>query len=86
MPRMTRPGARSSSVEKVEASRAGLRVQLLTTPEPTRMRSVQARKAAMGTVASRTSRLSACHTASKPRDSAYWAISIPWRIGCASCR
>ncbi len=70
----------------MEANRAGLRVQLLTTPEPTLMWSVQDRKAAMGTVASRTKRLSACHTASKPRDSAYWAISIPWRIGWASCR
>ena len=34
------------------------------------MRSVTAAKAAIGTVASRTSRLSACHTASKPRSSA----------------
>ena len=31
-----RPGARSSSVENVAASRPTLRVQLLTTPEPSR--------------------------------------------------
>ena len=66
MPRMIRPGARSSSVENVAASRPTLRVQLFTTPEPMRIRSVTAAKAAMGTVASRTSLLSACHTASKP--------------------
>ena len=35
------------------------------------MRSVTAAKAAIGTVQSRTSRLSACHTASKPCASAY---------------
>ena len=66
MPRMTRPGARSSSVEKVAARNAGLRTHMLTTPEPSLMRSVAAPNAASGTVASRTSRLSACHTASKP--------------------
>ncbi len=86
MPRMTRPGARSSSVEKVAANSAGLRVQLFTTPEPTLMRSVTARNAAIGTVASRTNRLSACQIAWKPLDSAYWAISMPWRIVCASWR
>ena len=73
MPRITRPGARSSRVEKVAARRAGLRLQQSTTPEPTLMRSVTAANAAIGTVASRTSRLSACHTASKPLASAYWA-------------
>ena len=72
IPRMIRPGARSSSVENVEASRAGLRVQQSTTPEPILMVSVQAAKAAMGTTASRTRRESACQTASKPRCSAYW--------------
>ena len=86
MPRMTRPGARSSSVENVAARRAGLRLQQSTTPEPTLMRSVTLANAAIGTVASRTSRLSACHTASKPFASAYWAISIASRIGWASCR
>ena len=70
MPRMIRPGARSSSVENVAASRAGLRVQQSTTPEPILIRSVTAAKAAIGTVASRTSRLSACQTASKPCASA----------------
>jgi hypothetical protein len=40
IPRITRPGARSSSVEKVEARRAGFLVQLFTTPEPTLIRSV----------------------------------------------
>ena len=43
-----------------------LRVHIATTPLPTLMRSVTAANAAMGTVASRTSRLSACQTASKP--------------------
>ena len=66
MPRITRPGARSSKVENVDASSAGLRVQLFTTPEPTLIRSVTARNAAIGTVASRTSRLSACQMAWKP--------------------
>ena len=55
------------------ASRPMLRVQLLMTPEPTLRRVVVAAKAAMGTMASRTSRLSACQTASKPFCSAYWA-------------
>jgi hypothetical protein len=36
------------------------------TPEPTLIRLVTAANAAIGTVASRTSRLSACHTVSKP--------------------
>jgi hypothetical protein len=58
-----RPGARSSSVENRDASRAGLRVQMSITPDPTAMVCVAAAKAAMGTVASRTSRLSACQTA-----------------------
>jgi hypothetical protein len=63
---MTRPGARSSSVENVLASRAGLRVQMSMTPLPTLIRSVVAAKAAIGTTASRTRRLSACQTASNP--------------------
>ncbi len=86
MPRITRPGARSSRVENVDANRAGLRVQLFTTPEPTLIVSVHDRKAAMGTVASRTRRLSACHTASKPCCSAYCEMVMPSRIGWASCR
>ena len=53
-----------------EASRAGLRVQMSITPDPTLIRSVVAAKAAMGTVASLTNRESACHTAVKPRCSA----------------
>ena len=55
---------------KVAARRAGLRLQQSATPEPTLMRSVTDANAAIGTVASRTSRLSACQTASKPRASA----------------
>ena len=70
MPRMIRPGARSSRVENVDASRAGLRVQQSTTPEPMSRRSVTEAKAAIGTTASRTRRLSACHTAWKPAPSA----------------
>ena len=81
-----RPGARSSSVAKVAANRAGLRLQQSATPEPTLIRSVTDANAAMGTVASRTRRLSACQTASNPRASAYRACSIPSRIGWASCR
>ena len=73
MPRVTRPGARSSRVEKVAARNAGLRTHMLTTPEPRPMRSVTAPNAASGTVASRTSRLSACHTASNPASSAWCA-------------
>ena len=73
MPRMMRPGARSSSVENVDASRAGLRVQQSTTPDPIFTRSVVAAKAAIGTHASRTSRESACHTSAKPFSSAYCA-------------
>ena len=61
-----RPGARSSNVENVAASRAGLRVHMSSTPLPTLIRSVEAAKAAMGTVASRTSRESACHTGLEP--------------------
>ena len=38
IPSLIRPGARSSSVEKVAASSPTLRVQLLTTPEPTAIR------------------------------------------------
>ena len=57
-------------MENVAASRAGLRLQQSTTPEPTLIVSVTAANAAIGTVASRTSRLSACHTAAKPLDSA----------------
>jgi hypothetical protein len=70
IPSSTRPGARSSSVTKVAARSPALRVQLFTTPEPTLIREVTAAKAAIGTVASRTSRLSACQTASNPRSSA----------------
>ena len=65
-PQMMRPGARSSSVENVLASRAGLRVQMSMTPLPTLIVLVLAANAAIGTTASRTRRLSACHTASKP--------------------
>jgi len=78
---MIRPGARSSSVENVEARRAGLRVQQSTTPLPTLIRSVDAANAAIGTTASRTRRESACHTASKPCCSAYRAMAMPSRIG-----
>ena len=67
---MMRPGARSSSVENVAANRAGLRLQQSATPEPILIRSVTEAKAAIGTVASRTRRLSACQTASKPCASA----------------
>ena len=67
---MTRPGASSSSVENVAASSPTLRVQIETTPEAILIRLVTAAYAAIGTVASRASRLSACHTASKPRASA----------------
>ena len=42
--------------------------------------------AAIGTMASRTRRDSACHTASKPRLSAYFANSMPSRNSWASCR
>ena len=48
MPRITRPGARSSSVENVAARNAGLRTHMLTTPEPSLMRSVTAPNAASG--------------------------------------
>jgi len=68
-------------VLNVAARRAGLRLQQSTTPDPTLIVSVTLAKAAIGTVASRTSRLSACHTASKPRCSAYFTISMPSRIG-----
>ena len=64
------PGARSSSVEKVAASNPTFRVQEFTTPEPIAIRSVTAANAAIGTVTSRTRRLSACQTASKPLASA----------------
>jgi hypothetical protein len=40
----------------------------------------------IGTVASRTSRLSACHTAAYPSASARCTYPIASRIGCASCR
>ena len=73
-------------MENVDASRAGLRVQMSMTPEPTRMRSVAAAKAAIGTTASRTSRLSACHTASNPLASARRTSSMPVRMSWASCR
>ena len=84
IPRMIRPGAKSSKVEKVDASLAGFRVQQSTTPEPIFIFSVSAANAAMGTTASRTRRESACHTASKPFDSAYCAYLIASLIECAS--
>ncbi len=67
---MTRPGASSSRVENVAASSATLRVHIETTPEPILIRLVTPAYAAIGTVASRASLLSACQTASKPRASA----------------
>ena len=76
-PHRMRPGARSSSVENVLARRAALRVQMSMTPEPMRMRSVAAANAAIGTTASRTRRLSACHTAAKPSASARRTSSMP---------
>ena len=76
IPRMIRPGAKSSSVEKVEASLAGFLVQQSTTPEPIFIFSVFAANAAIGTTASLTRRESACQTASKPLDSAYFVYSI----------
>ena len=81
-----RPGARSSRVENVAASRAGFRVHMSSTPLPTLMVSVEAAKAAMGTVASRTSRESACHTASNPFCSAYCTYSMASATEWASCR
>ena len=82
-----RPGARSSSVENVLARRAALRVQMSMTPEPILIRSVAAANAAIGTTASRTRRLSACHTASKPvRLGALRTSSMPVRMSWASCR
>ena len=72
-----RPGARSSSVENVLARRAALRVQMSMTPEPILIRSVAAANAAIGTTASRTRRLSACHTASNPAASARRTSSMP---------
>ena len=86
MPHRIRSGARSSSVENVLASRAALRVQMSMTPEPTLIRSVAAANAAIGTTASRTSRLSACQTALKPAASARLTSSIPSRMSWASCR
>ena len=85
-PQMIRPGARSSRVEKVLARRAALRVQMSTTPEPILIRSVAAANAAIGTMASRTSRLSACQTALKPAASAWRTYSMPSPIGWASWR
>jgi hypothetical protein len=70
MPRITRPGARSSRVENDDASRAGLRVQQSTTPDAILIRELVAANAAIGIIASRTRRLSACQTASKPFSSA----------------
>jgi hypothetical protein len=55
------------------------------TPDPTAMRSVVAANAAIGTVASRTSLLSACHTAANPSSSARRTKPIASRMGCASC-
>ena len=83
---MMRPGARSSRVENIDASRAGLRVQMSITPEPILIVSVVAANAAIGTPASRTSRESACQTASNPFDSAYRVCEIASGIECASCR
>jgi hypothetical protein len=80
-PARMRPGARSSSVENSDASRAGFRVHTSMTPEPTPIRSVVAANAAIGTVASRTSRLSACHTAEKPSSSARRTKPMASRMG-----
>jgi hypothetical protein len=52
-----------------------------TTPEPTAMVLVVAAKAAIGTVASRTRRLSACHTAAKPSASARCTYRMASGIG-----
>ena len=92
----TREAARGRGVGKAllgrierearDASKPMLRVQLLMTPAPILMRPVVAANAAIGTIASRTSRLSACHTASKPLLSAYCAYLIPSCKECASCR
>ena len=81
-----RPGARSSSVENIDARRAGLRDHTSMTPEPILIRSVEAANAAIGTLASRTSRESACHTASKPRSSAYCENAIASVMVWASWR
>jgi hypothetical protein len=70
-PSSTRPGASSSRVANVAASRPTFLVQIGITPAPTLIRRVTAANAAIGTVASRTSRLSACQTASKPHASAW---------------
>ena len=85
-PHRMRPGARSSSVENVLARRAALRVQMSMTPEPTLIRSVAAANAAIGTTASRTRRLSACHTASKPGRLGLPDEPMPSRMSWASCR
>src|SRR5205814_1965525 len=55
-------------------------------PLPIFIRDVTAANAAIGTIASRTRRDSACQTASKPRCSAYCAYAIPSRMSCLSCR
>jgi hypothetical protein len=70
-PSSTRPDASSSRVANVAASRPTFLVQIGITPAPTLIRRVTAANAAIGTVASRTSRLSACQTASKPHASAW---------------
>jgi hypothetical protein len=69
-PQIIRPGARSSSVENVLASR-----RRVARPDVDHTRADLdavggGANAAIGTTASRTSRLSACHTASNPFDSA----------------
>ena len=79
-PSITREGASGSllvcwpSSHKVlhdAAITAGLRVQIGSTPDPTRSRWVRVRKADIMTMQSRASRVSACQISLKPRDSAY---------------
>ena len=61
---------------QVAAITAGLRVHTGSTPDPTRMRFVSAKKALMSTTQSRANRVSACQISEKPRASAYFTISI----------
>ena len=77
MPQTILFGAKSSRVKKVEARRPMFLVQLLITPDPILIFLVTAANAAIGTIASRTNRDSACQTASKPFDSAYLTYSKP---------
>jgi hypothetical protein len=70
MPRIARPGATSSSVLKVTAINAALRLLLLSTPVPIFTFRVLAASSAAGTIPSRESRPSATQTDSKPFSSA----------------